>query len=83
MQGKNSFLAQPRGIFLSYSMSLTWCQINPIDVNFHLTKSLEIFDKNSADKIWSKKDKEIKVSPLMQIRVKYNSELITAEKFLQ
>ena len=32
------------------------CQINPIDVNFHLQKSLEIFDKNSVDKIWSKKD---------------------------
>ena len=46
------------------------CQINTIDVNFHLQKSLEIFDKNSADKIWSKKDKELKVSPLMPIRVK-------------
>ena len=44
--------------------------MNPIDGNFHLLKSLEIFDKNSADKIWSKKDKEIKVSPLMPIRVK-------------
>ena len=36
------------------SMSLSGCQINPIDVNFHLQKSLEIFDKNSADKMWSK-----------------------------
>ena len=44
-------------------------QINPIDVNLHLQKSLEIFDKNSADKIWFKKDKEIKVSTLMPIRV--------------
>ena len=36
------------------------CQINPIDVKFHLQKSLETFDKNSADKIWSKKgDKSI------------------------
>jgi hypothetical protein len=26
------------------------CQNNPIDVNFHLQKSLEIFDKKSADK---------------------------------
>ena len=34
-------------------------QINPIDVNFHLQKSLEISDKNSADKIWSKKDKGV------------------------
>ena len=51
-------------------MSFTGCQINPTDVNFHLQKSLEFFDKNSAGKIWSKKDKEIKVSPLMPIRVK-------------
>ena len=43
---------------------------NPIDVNFHLRNSLEIFDNNSADKIWSKKNKEIEVSPLMPIRVK-------------
>ena len=40
-------------------MSLAGCQINPIDVNFHLQKSLEIFDKNSADKIWSRKDKGV------------------------
>ena len=51
-------------------MSLAGCQINSIDANFHLQKSLEIFDKNSADNIWSKEDKEIKVSPLMPIRVK-------------
>ena len=38
-------------------MSWAGCQNNPIDVNFHLQKSLEIFDKNSADEIWSKKDK--------------------------
>ena len=31
-------------------MSLAGCQINPIDVNFPLQKSLEIFDKNSSDK---------------------------------
>ena len=47
-------------------MSLTEYQINPIDINFHLQK----IDKNSADKIWSKKDKEIKVTPFMPIRVK-------------
>ena len=34
-------------------MSLAGCQINLIDVNFHLQKSLEIFDENSADKIQS------------------------------
>ena len=39
-------------------MSLAGCQINPIDVNFYLQKSVDIFDKNSADKIWSKKDKD-------------------------
>ena len=38
-------------------MSLAGCEINPIDVNFHLQKSLEICDKNSAGTIWSKKDK--------------------------
>jgi hypothetical protein len=53
-------------------MSLAGCQINSIEVNFHLHKSLEFFDKNSADKIWSKKDKEIKLSPLMPIRVNIN-----------
>ena len=51
-------------------MSFAGSQINPIDVNFHLQKCSEIFDEKSDDKIWSKKDKEIKVSPLMPIRVK-------------
>ena len=51
-------------------MSLAGCQIILIDLNFHPQKCLEIFDENSADKIWSKKDKEIKVSPLMPIWVK-------------
>ena len=40
-------------------MSLAGCQINPIDINFHLQKTLEIFDKNSADKIRFKKDKGV------------------------
>jgi hypothetical protein len=36
-------------------MSLAGCQIILlIDLNFHLQKCLEIFDKNSADKIQSK-----------------------------
>ena len=38
-------------------MSLAGCQIYPIDVNFHFQKSLEIFDKKSADKNWSKNNK--------------------------
>ena len=41
-------------------MTLAGCQIHSIDVNFHLQKSLEFFDQNSADKIWSKKDKQLK-----------------------
>ena len=53
-------------------MSLAGCQINPIDVNFHLQKCLEISDKNSADKLWSKKDRGWKVPSLMPIRVKIN-----------
>ena len=35
-------------------MSLAGCEINQIYVNFHLKKGLEIFDKNLANKIWSK-----------------------------
>ena len=35
-------------------MSLSGCQINPIDVNFYLQKSLEIFGKNSADSLIQK-----------------------------
>ena len=51
-------------------MRLARCQINPIVVNFHLQKSLEIYDENTADKIASKMVKEIKVAHLMPIRVK-------------
>ena len=35
------------------------CQINPIDVNFHLQKSFEIFDKNSATKSLVQKGQEV------------------------
>ena len=55
-------------------MSLAGHQINPIDVNFHLQKVLEIFDKKSADKIQSKMDKGIKLPSLMPIRVKLENE---------
>ena len=61
-------------------MSLAGYQINPINVNFHLQKSFEIIDKNSSDKIWSKKDKELKISPLMLIRIKYVSSLTWRKK---
>jgi hypothetical protein len=50
-------------------MSLAGCQIIPIDLNFHLQKCLEIFDKNSADKIQSKNYKEVNPPCLMLIRV--------------
>ena len=53
----------PKGQLLLDSMSWPGCQNNQIDVNFYLQKSWEIFEKKSADKIWSKKDKGIKVSP--------------------
>ena len=51
-------------------MSLGGWQINPIDVNFYLQKSLNIFDTNSADKIQSQKYNKVKVPCLMPIRVK-------------
>ena len=51
-------------------MSLAECKINPIDVNFHLQKSLEILDTNSADKIKSQNYKGVKVPCLLPIRVK-------------
>ena len=35
-------------------MSLAGCQIIPIDLNFHLQKCFESFDKDLADKIQSK-----------------------------
>ena len=46
-------------------MSLVGCQINLIDVNFHLQKSMEFFGKNSADKILYQNDKEWKGSSLV------------------
>ena len=51
-------------------MSWAGCQNNPIYLNFHFQKSLEIFEKNSAEKIWSKKDKGIKMPCPVPDRVK-------------
>ena len=51
-------------------MSLAGCQIIPIDLNFHLQKCLDIFDKNSADKIQFKNSKEVNPPCLMPTRVK-------------
>ena len=39
------------GHFLKNLMNLSGCQINTIDVNFHLQKSLEVFGKSSAEKV--------------------------------
>ena len=49
-------------------MSLAGCQINSIDVNFHLQKSLEIFDNNSADKNLTQKEQGNK--SIMPVRIK-------------
>ena len=35
---------------------------NPIDVNFYLRNFFEIFEKKTADKIWSNKIKVIEMS---------------------
>ena len=76
-QEKCSPLEPPRGNFYKtqWAGQGVNCVIYTIDVNFN-HKSLEIFEIKSADKIWSKKDKVIKVSYLMPIRVKggFNSE---------
>ena len=62
----------PKGFFYkAHAMSLAVCQINPIDVNFQLQKSFEIFDKNSAaiNQIHKRGSGKTKVSCLMQIKV--------------
>ena len=53
-------LVPPRGIF--YKTQWAWQ-----GVNFHLQKSVKNFDKQSADKVQSKKDKELGLtwSPLL------------------
>ena len=62
-------LLRHQGAFFKNSMSLAECQNNPIDVNFYLQKSLEIFVKNSAHKFWSKKESGWKVPSPMPIGV--------------
>ena len=44
--------------------------MNPIDVDFHLQKNLEMFDKDSADKIWTKKDRSEKCPTSCQLELK-------------
>ena len=49
-------------------MSWAGCQNNSIDPNFYLEKSLDIFEKKSADKIWSNKDIKVKVPcPVLEV----------------
>ena len=56
-------------------MSLEGCQIIPIDVNFHLQKSLKFSIKIQLTKYDPKNNKDWKVSPLMSIRDKYLDQL--------
>ena len=56
-QEKKVIFSTRLGAFFIKLMSLVGCQINPIDDNFHIQFFLEIFDENSAGKVWSKKDK--------------------------
>ena len=51
-------------------MSWAGRQNKVIDLNFHLQKSLEIFEKKSDDKIWSNKDTKVKMPCPMPDRVK-------------
>ena len=51
------------------SISLAGYQIIPIDLNFHLQKGFEFFDKNLADKTEFKNYKELNPPLLMPIRV--------------
>ena len=63
-QEKCSSFAPPRSTF--YKTQWAWQGVKLtrlMSIFTYHQKSLEIFEKNSADKIWSKKDKRIKVSP--------------------
>ena len=63
-------------------MSVGGRQINPIDVKYHLQKSLEIFAKNSADKIQFKNYKEVNPPCLMPIRVNTLKNLTVPSKWM-
>ena len=58
---KFSSLEPPRGN--SYETQWAGWQNYPIDVNIYLKKSLENFEKKSADKIWSKRGQGDKSIP--------------------
>ena len=71
-QEKCSTLELPRGNFCKTQWAgQGGCQNNPIDLNFHLQKSLEILEKKSADKIWSNKFNRIKMPCPVPDRVKF------------
>ena len=51
-------------------MSMAWCQIKPINVNFHLKKVWKFLIKIQLTKSNPKITSEVKVPCLMPIRVK-------------
>jgi hypothetical protein len=55
---------------------------NPINLNFHLRKSLGIFEKKSDDKIWSNKDIKVKVPCPVPDRVNWWFTFFTFQVFL-
>ena len=59
------------------------CQNNQINFNFNLQKSLEIFEKNSADKIWSTKNIKVKMPCPVPDRVKEEKILQNFLDFIQ
>ena len=63
-------------------MSLAGYRIIRINLNFHIQKCLEIFDKKSPDKIQSKNYKEVNPPCLMPIKV-YQHDSIKAFMMLQ
>ena len=70
MNARKMLIFRALGATFIDSMSWAGCQNNPIDVNFYLQKSLEIFEKKSAENIWSNKFKRIKMSCPVPDRVK-------------
>ena len=78
-QEKCSSLALPRGTF--YKSQWAWQGVKSTPLMSIFTSSLESLDKKSAEKIWSKYDKEIKVSPLMPIRVNKDQKFVSLGNF--
>ena len=69
-------------LIFSTKESLAGCQINLIDVNFHLQKSVEIFDTKSFDKnLNPKRTRGEKMAFLMPIRVKASEKFSLFDQF--